>query len=64
MDKLELIDKLCFITSEQSKLIRAQSEVIAHSIAIDQMAKKELKSAEKKIDDALDVIELACREYI
>lgn len=61
MNNLELIDRLCDITSEQAKLIKMQAEIIEQSHIIELLTKQELKETESSIDDELDLIECACR---
>jgi len=56
MTDLEMIDKLCEVTTLQSDIIRKQSTIIAQSEIAN-----ELEEERKLVDEILDTVELNLR---
>lgn len=61
MNTLELIDRLCAVTEEQSRIIREQAFFIENCLAADAEAKKRFRVLRKKAEAELDVLEYQLR---
>lgn len=63
MTNLELIDRLCAVTEEQSKIIREQAFLIEQMQTVDQETKKKFAEKRDAVDAELDLLEVALRPY-
>jgi len=60
MSQLEIISRLCDVTTVLSEIVRKQQEIIERS-KIEEVVKKELRQQVKAADGELDVLEYHMR---
>lgn len=61
MNTLELIDRLCAVTSAQAEIIREQAFFIENCKTIDEEAKKHYADLRGPVDTELDILEFKLR---
>lgn len=64
MSLIQIIDKLCHVTTVLSELVREQSNIIAQSdlcLLDDEEGGNRIAELQQKADDELDEIEMALR---
>ena len=61
MNTAEIIDKLCSITEEQSRIIREQFLFIRNCLAVDQSILEHFEGMIKPVEDVLDLAEYSLR---
>lgn len=64
MTLLELVDRLCSVTQLQADIIRRQTIIIEQAKIADAVADDDLKLLRDEVDDELDLLEYASRDYI
>lgn len=60
MSPLEIISRLCDVTTNLSEIVQKQQTIIERS-KIEESVKEELRQQVKKVDDEMDVIEYNSR---
>lgn len=63
MTTLEIISRLCDITTELSEIVRKQQETIEHS-KVEEAVKKELRQMVDRAERELDVMEYHLRRHV
>lgn len=61
MNTLELIDRLCAVTEEMSRIIRKQAFFIENCTSVDDAVKAEFAALRKPVETELDLIEIGLR---
>lgn len=61
MNALELIDRLCAVTTKLADIVRDQAQFIEQMEAVDEEIKKQFAEKREAADEELDLIELKLR---
>lgn len=61
MSNLELIDRLCAVTSELSRIVREQAYFIENCLSVDAESRKHFAALREKAEAELDLIEYELR---
>ena len=64
MTQIEIIDRFCDITSQQSDMIKKLVNIIAQSNVVDEEIMETLLNDQSEIDHELDVVEYGNRDNI
>lgn len=61
MNALELIDRLCAVTTKLADIVRDQAQFIEQMETVDEEIKKQFAEKREAADEELDLIELKLR---
>lgn len=61
MNTLEIIDRLCAVTTELARIVREQTYLIENCLAIDAETKRKFAAMREPVEAELDLIEYRLR---